>query len=155
MTSPIHILSRSVEQTVNLGKTIAQHLAGGETLALIGPLGSGKTHLVKGLSLGLDVTGDLVHSPTFTLINEYEGRLMLYHIDAYRLDNADQLAALGFDELSDNHSAVVVEWADLVWPLVKEFNPIRISIAHHSVTERAICIENTTGSLNKALQHLT
>lgn len=141
------IISHSVEETLAIGKTIAQNLKGGETIALIGPLGSGKTHLTKGIALGLDIPTEEVHSPTFTLINEYEGRLKLYHIDAYRFDNPGQLAALGFDELSDPHSAILVEWADLVWPLIEIYQPITIKIDYQSETERVINIENPPETL--------
>jgi len=153
MNSTIQIISHSVEETLNLGKSISQHLTGGETIALIGPLGSGKTHLVKGLALGLNVASKEVNSPTFTLINEYEGRLKICHIDAYRLDNPQQLEALGFDELCDNHSVVIVEWADRIWPLIEEFNPITIKLNYHSETERIIDIENCPKSLHEALQN--
>lgn len=154
MSIPLQITSDSVAQTLELGKTITQHLNGGQLIALIGPLGSGKTHLVKGLALGLDVATDEVHSPTFTLINEYEGKLLLVHIDAYRLDNPGQLAALGFDELCDNRSIVVVEWADLVWPLLKEYDPITIHLAHRSPTERTIEFTNVPKTLEQILQNL-
>jgi tRNA threonylcarbamoyladenosine biosynthesis protein TsaE len=153
MNSTIQIISHSVEETFNLGKSISQHLGGGETIALIGPLGSGKTHLVKGLALGFNVSSKEVNSPTFTLINEYEGRLKLYHIDAYRLDNPQQLEALGFDELCDSHSVVIVEWADLVWPLIAEFDPITIKLSYRSETERIIDIENCPKPLHEALQN--
>lgn len=152
MSASLQIISHSIEQTLELGQTIAKNLKGGETITLIGQLGSGKTHLVKGLALGLGVPAETVSSPTFTLINEYEGQLLLYHIDAYRLDNADQLAALGFDELSYNGSIVVIEWADLVWSLVSQFDPMCITINHSGETERTLEFKNISKSLHKALQ---
>ncbi len=85
-------------------------------MALCGELGAGKTQLVKGIADGLGVPPEEpVVSPTFVLVREYLGRLKLYHIDAYRLSAADELAALGLDEmLEDDRGIVAVEWADRV-----------------------------------------
>jgi tRNA threonylcarbamoyladenosine biosynthesis protein TsaE len=91
-------------------------LRSGDFLALQGPLGAGKTHLLKSVAAGLGVPADEpVVSPTFVLIREYAGRLKLYHIDAYRLSGAAGLLSLGLDELIVEPGAVVaVEWADRV-----------------------------------------
>ncbi|MBN1765930.1 MAG: tRNA (adenosine(37)-N6)-threonylcarbamoyltransferase complex ATPase subunit type 1 TsaE [Sedimentisphaerales bacterium] len=141
--SDIQIISKSVEQTIDLGFKIGQRLKGGEIVALIGTLGTGKTHLIKGLGLGLEILQpDLITSPTFTLINEYEGRLLLYHIDAYRLENEKQLEMLGFDEICAGAAVVVVEWADLVWPLVNAYHPMIIHLEHFGECERNIRIEH-------------
>jgi len=109
-------LSTSPEQTEACGAALARHARGGELLALCGPLGAGKTRLVRGLARGLDVPPDEpVVSPTFVLMREYDGRLHLYHLDAYRLAGADELAALGLDELvADAAAMVVIEWAERV-----------------------------------------
>jgi tRNA threonylcarbamoyladenosine biosynthesis protein TsaE len=88
-------------------------------LALIGPLGAGKTELVKGIARGVGESDSRkVTSPTFTLVQEYRGRLTVYHIDAYRLKSPRELAALGFDEMIRSDSVVVVEWADRAQPLI-------------------------------------
>ena len=88
---------------------------GGLVIGLTGTLGAGKTMLVKGLARG-NAASDAteVTSPTFTLVNEYRGRLELFHLDAYRLRNSDQMLALGFDEMITDSSVVIVEWADRV-----------------------------------------
>ncbi|MCF7958780.1 MAG: tRNA (adenosine(37)-N6)-threonylcarbamoyltransferase complex ATPase subunit type 1 TsaE [Phycisphaerae bacterium] len=139
----IEITSNSVEQTIDLGKTLGRQLGGGELIALIGNLGTGKTHLIKGLAMGLDVyDADSVASPTFTLINEYEGRLMLYHIDAYRFDNPSQLEALGFDELCCGPGVTVIEWADKVQSLIDLYPAITIHLEHCGPTTRYINISN-------------
>ena len=140
----IEILSKSVEQTVELGRKIGAGVdCGGQVIALIGQLGSGKTHLIKGIALGLEIAAaQAVTSPTFTLMNEYEGRLTLYHIDAYRLNSVGELAALGFDEICCGPSLVVVEWADRVRSLVDEYNPIQIVLEHKGETQRLIKIDN-------------
>ncbi len=104
----------SPEETVELGRRLGEQLERGDVLALVGPLGAGKTQLTRGLALGIGA-GERVTSPTFKLVNEYEGRIRLFHIDAYRLRDAEDLAALGCDELFDGRdSAAVVEWADRV-----------------------------------------
>ncbi len=88
---------------------------------MVGPLGAGKTQLVKGIALGNGLTDDAsVTSPTFTLVNEYEGRLRMYHLDAYRLTSPNELVALGFDEMMDKDSMVVVGWADRVASVMPE-----------------------------------
>ena len=101
--------------TIALGEALGQSLVGGLTIGLVGPLGAGKTQLVKGIASG-NSDGDprRVTSPTFGLVHEYSGRLDLYHVDVYRLRNSAELLALGFDELAAPSAAVVVEWADRV-----------------------------------------
>ncbi len=105
----------TAQSTVSLGAALGRSLIGGVTIGLVGPLGAGKTRLVQGIAAGN--AGDdkrKVTSPTFTLVHEHPGRLLLYHIDAYRLSGPQELAGLGFDELIAPDSAVVVEWADRV-----------------------------------------
>ena len=150
----IQIESNSVERTIELGRRIGGLLGagnGGQVIALIGQLGVGKTHLVKGIALGLDAAPDEVNSPTFTLINEYDGRLPLYHIDAYRLERPEQLAQLGLDELCEPPNLVLVEWADLVWDAVTPHQPIRIELTHQSPTERRLVIERASRGWQKVL----
>jgi tRNA threonylcarbamoyladenosine biosynthesis protein TsaE len=107
------IETRSPEETLQLGERIGKSISDGLVIALIGPLGAGKTQCVKGLARGIgEADARKVTSPTFTLVQEYRGRLTLYHIDAYRLKSAAELAALGFDEMIGSGSVVVVEWAD-------------------------------------------
>ena len=107
--------TNSIQETLELGKALGQSLVGGLTIGLSGPLGAGKTQLVKGIALGNGLKDDRnVTSPTFTLIHEYPGRLLLYHLDAWRLNGPEALQALGFDELTNESSAVIVEWADRV-----------------------------------------
>ncbi|MBN1436498.1 MAG: tRNA (adenosine(37)-N6)-threonylcarbamoyltransferase complex ATPase subunit type 1 TsaE [Sedimentisphaerales bacterium] len=150
----IEITSRSVDETIALGRKIAQLCQGGELIALIGQLGAGKTHLIKGIAQGLDVEQiNDVTSPTFTLINEYPGRLYLVHIDAYRLENAQQLEQLGFDEYIDPDNVTVVEWADRVTQIIDEYDPITIRMHHDGPTQRKIQIQNPTPDITQALQN--
>jgi tRNA threonylcarbamoyladenosine biosynthesis protein TsaE len=105
----------SADATFALGRSLGRCIPGGAVIGLVGPLGAGKTHLVKGIAFGnADDKPCEVTSPTFTLVHEYSGRLTLFHLDAYRLNHSAELSALGFDELIRADSAVVVEWADRV-----------------------------------------
>ena len=82
------VVSNSPEETIELGRKVGSQLKGGEVIAVCGALGSGKTHLIKGIAEGAGAAeSKKVTSPTFVIINEYKGRLDIYHIDAYRLDS--------------------------------------------------------------------
>lgn len=113
MLDALILESRSPEETFRLGEAIGRALRGGEVIALTGQLGAGKTHLVKGIAAGNGLDDPRrVTSPTFVLVNEYLGRLRLFHLDLYRLSGAAELQALGFDEMIGPGSAAVIEWAD-------------------------------------------
>lgn len=101
------------EKTIELGERVGQRLKAGDVLVLDGDLGAGKTTFTKGLAKGLDIP-DLIKSPTFTIIREYhDGRLPLYHMDAYRLENGGA-EDLGLEEYFDSDGVSVVEWAQFV-----------------------------------------
>ena len=106
--------SLSVEETYALGARLGASLQGGEIILLNGPLGAGKTVFVKGLASGLEIDADEVTSPSFTLVNLYEGRLRLYHLDLYRLSEGAQAAhAVDLDELlTETRAVIVIEWAE-------------------------------------------
>ncbi len=109
------ITTNSPDETRALGERLGALLQGGEVIALVGPLGAGKTQLVKGLAAGNGPTDPAaVTSPTFVLVNEHPGRLYLYHLDAYRLTDAREFEALGVEEMVSPESVVVIEWADRV-----------------------------------------
>ena len=106
------IISHSPQETYELGRQCAATLRRGDVLALAGDLGAGKTQFTKGLADGLGVESD-VTSPTFTLIHEYPGgRLPLFHIDLYRLEEEDEVLGIGLDEYLDGDGVTVIEWAD-------------------------------------------
>ena len=111
--NPIARVCVTAEETRAVGRALAVGLTGGGILSLEGPLGAGKTTFVQGLADGLGCALDAVSSPTFTLVHEYEGgRLPLFHLDLYRLDSAEELAALGFDDLVGAPNVVAIEWGD-------------------------------------------
>ena len=103
-------VSRSVEATERAGAELARALRAGDLIALSGPLGAGKSRLVAGLARGLGCPAP-VRSPTFTLINQYSGRLTLFHADLYRVSHTGELAELGVDEAAEN-AVVLLEWPD-------------------------------------------
>ena len=107
--------SESPERTFEIGRAVGERLSGGEVLLLAGPLGAGKTVFVKGLASALGIDPEDVSSPSFTLVNRYgEGRLVLYHLDLYRLaEGAAAAHAVDLDELLAEETAVIViEWAE-------------------------------------------
>jgi tRNA threonylcarbamoyladenosine biosynthesis protein TsaE len=103
--------SRDPAETHAIGRALGHAAEPGTFLALIGPLGAGKTHLAKGVAEGLGVTS-VVNSPTFILMNEHHGRLPLYHVDAYRLGDPEEAAAAGLLDERQAAGVAVVEWAD-------------------------------------------
>ena len=104
---------RDEAEMETLGAEIAAELQPGSVLALVGGLGAGKTRFVKGLAKGAGYAGE-VTSPTFALVHEYRGgRLPLFHFDLYRLKDAGELLAIGWDEFFDEPGIVIAEWADL------------------------------------------
>ncbi|AMC93053.1 tRNA threonylcarbamoyladenosine biosynthesis protein TsaE [Erysipelothrix larvae] len=105
-------ITHNLQETIELGKAFSSRLHTGCVIALTGELGVGKTAFTKGIALGLDIE-DTISSPTFTLLKEYEGRLDLKHIDAYRLENvnADSLALY---DLMDDNAVVVIEWSNFI-----------------------------------------
>jgi tRNA threonylcarbamoyladenosine biosynthesis protein TsaE len=105
------LTSTSPEQTRSIGRALGGSAGPGTLFALIGPLGAGKTVLAKGIADGLGVTS-VVNSPTFVLMNEHLGRLRLYHVDAYRLDDPEEALAAGLLDERQAGGVTVVEWAD-------------------------------------------
>jgi tRNA threonylcarbamoyladenosine biosynthesis protein TsaE len=101
-------------ETEKLGAALADALPGGTAVALIGTLGAGKTRLVQAFAAAHGVPRDEATSPTFVLVNEYQGRLPIYHFDAYRLRDDDEFIELGPDEYFESNGVTFVEWADRV-----------------------------------------
>jgi tRNA threonylcarbamoyladenosine biosynthesis protein TsaE len=105
------ILTNSEEETSAAGERLAARLGPGDVLLLHGDLGAGKTAFVRGLARGLGAAPEDVSSPTFTIIQEYRGRLTLHHVDLYRLQPIEA-ADLGLDELAERDNVVAIEWAE-------------------------------------------
>ena len=134
--------TQNPEETFNLGKQIGAQLEGGEILLLDGPLGAGKTVFVKGLAAALDVDPEEVTSPSFTLVNPYAGRLPLFHIDLYRLDEGAAAAnAVDLEEwLTDELAVIVIEWAERLGTYSLRANVWRIGISGDGDAARRISI---------------
>ena len=108
----VDITTHSVDETRELGQKLGAAITQPLAIALIGDLGSGKTAFVQGLATGLEVPADYyITSPTFTLINEYPGRLPLFHVDLYRLETIRDLEDIGLDELCCGRAVLAIEWA--------------------------------------------
>jgi len=113
----MRVVSRSAQETQALGERLGAQLGRGDVVACIGPLGAGKTCFLQGLARGLGVVTD-VTSPTFVLVNQYRGRLPVYHVDAYRTGSLTELLDLGLEEMFHGEGVTVVEWADKLLPLL-------------------------------------
>jgi tRNA threonylcarbamoyladenosine biosynthesis protein TsaE len=112
-TETITYTTKSREETFNLGREIGSLITDPIVLALSGDLGSGKTVFVQGLARGLGISPEYyITSPTFTLVNEYPGRLRLFHIDLYRLEGYVDLEDIGLYDILSNKAVVAIEWAD-------------------------------------------
>ncbi len=113
VTSLVEIAN--LEATESFGRRLGERLFPGAVIALVGPLGAGKTHLTRAIAEGLGVSNPAaVNSPTYVLIQEYPARLPIYHFDAYRLASAREFADLGANEYFEGNGVCIVEWADKV-----------------------------------------
>jgi len=133
------VFSLSEGETVDLGRILGRGLRGGELIVLHGPLGAGKTVFVRGLADGLGIAVEDVSSPSFSLVHEYAGgRFKLYHVDLYRIEDTEELATLGLDELRGPTSVVVVEWGERLTPFYRKD---AIAVRLHDVGEGSRRIE--------------
>lgn len=135
------VTTRSGAETVDLGARLGRLLSPGDFIALVGELGAGKTQFAKGIAVGLEVDpGTPVTSPTYTILNIYQGRLPLYHFDLYRLHDPDEVSDLGFDEYFYGAGACVVEWAER---LGEEIPPqvLTVSLTHAGAEERTVSFD--------------
>ena len=125
-TGIFKVVTQGPDQTVRLGRLLGEILPPGAFVALVGSLGAGKTVLTKGLARGLGVEDDReVTSPTFVLVNEYRGRVPVFHLDLYRLDSYAEVEEIGWDEFVSGPGVTIVEWADKV---ADDLPPERIEI---------------------------
>lgn len=119
----------TVDDTYKIGELIGSLVNSGDIICLIGDLGTGKTHLTKGIAKGLGIE-DHITSPTFTIVNEYKGRLKLYHFDVYRVNDPDEIEAIGFDEYIFSDGVSIIEWANYIEELIPP-NNLTITIEKH------------------------
>jgi len=132
----LEIISHSPEQTQKFGVRIGELALPGDTFLLVGGLGAGKTCLTQGIAWGLNIK-EYAASPSFVVVRELYGRLPLYHIDFYRLDNFEEIAELGLDDYLYGNGVCVVEWAEKGLSLLP-LEHLLIEISYVSDTERSL-----------------
>lgn len=132
-------ITKDEKETYELGVKIGELLVPGTVLSLNGELGAGKTHFTKGIATGLCVE-EYITSPSFTILNEYEGRLPLHHFDVYRIEDIDEMYEIGFDEYLYGDGICVVEWGNMVKDMLPQ-DTINIIINRLDDNMREIFIE--------------
>jgi len=138
-TDSFHFLAENEDATTRLGNALAAAIQPGDVVALNGPLGAGKTRLVQAIAAGLGFADQMVNSPTFVLIHEYDGRIPLYHVDAYRLRDSDEFLSIGGDEVLAGDRACLIEWADRIGDLLPR-DHLQIDITAVGPTEREFAL---------------
>jgi len=131
------VTTRNVKETLAVGEQLGRRLERGDVVALYGELGSGKTTLTKGIARGLRIQAE-VFSPTFTLIHEYPGRLPLYHVDLYRIQDEEEIWNLGIEEYLYGEGVTVIEWADRMQSLLPS---VRLDVSLRAIGEEEREIE--------------
>ena len=148
------LISDSREQTLETGRIIGSVLERGDIVALIGELGSGKTCLTQGLAQGLGVAENVpVVSPTFTLINEYPGRLPLVHLDVYRLSGPRDLEDMGYEEYFYGGGVIVIEWAEKVRDVLPE-KTLFVRMRYVDENTRELILEGPEEKMKKLEERL-
>jgi len=145
MPPATELQSASPEETERAGERLAARLRPGSVVALVGALGAGKTCFVRGLARGLGVN-QIVSSPTFVLVNEYRGRLPVFHVDAYRTESLAELLDLGLDEYIGGDGVTVVEWADKL-PALLPAHTIWVHLMGLGDEPRTISVEGSPGRI--------
>ncbi|WP_234569484.1 tRNA (adenosine(37)-N6)-threonylcarbamoyltransferase complex ATPase subunit type 1 TsaE [Rhodohalobacter sp. 614A] len=112
------VLSSTPEETIQIAKEYAKTVNPGDVICLEGNLGAGKTQFVRGFVQGLGLAGDVVSSPTFTIINEYDGELPVYHFDCYRLEHVEEAVEIGSEEYLYGDGVCLIEWPDRISELL-------------------------------------
>ena len=144
------LLTGSEEETRRLGRRLGTSLKAPRTILLEGDLGAGKTALAKGLAEGLGVDPERVHSPTFTIVNEYPGgRSRIFHVDLYRLETRRDQDSAGLEEVLDSEGVIIVEWAERL--AIETDPPLRIRIRAQEDDDRCLSIEGLRETESDAL----
>jgi len=142
----------SDKETIKLGRQLGAALGEGDVIALVGELGSGKTWFAKGIGLGLGVSPDtVITSPSFSLVNEYEGQYPFFHMDGYRLESLSDFLSAGLDEYLYQGGVVAMEWADR-WPEILPNWNIKVEIVIVDEHSREITM---SGQHPRAIEILT
>lgn len=139
----MQFVSHSTQETEQFGEEVAKSLRGGDVLAFTGSLGMGKTAFTRGLARGLGCRGR-VTSPTFTIVNEYDGKTPLFHFDMYRLGSSDELFDIGWDDYLARDGVCAVEWSERVSDALPD-DTIYVDIARSEEDENTRTITVTGG----------
>ena len=139
----MQFVSHNTQETEQFGEEVAKSLRGGDVLAFTGSLGMGKTAFTRGLARGLGCRGR-VTSPTFTIVNEYDGKTPLFHFDMYRLGSSDELFDIGWDDYLARSGVCAVEWSERVSDALPE-DTIYVDIARGEEDENTRTITVTGG----------
>lgn len=131
------IITKTPEETLKMAERLGKKVSAGDIICLFGDLGAGKTTFVKGLAKGLKFNSTKVKSPTFVLMNIYEGRLPVYHFDLYRIEANVELAMIGYDEFLYGDGVAVIEWAERLNTLMPQ-ERLDIELTHRNPEERMI-----------------
>jgi len=132
------IITNNFSETEDLGKNFAKKIKSGDIVLLYGDLGSGKTTFVKGILKGFNFSG-YVTSPTFSLINEYEGNQKIIHIDCYREENLERWINLGIEDYFNDSDIVIIEWPEILSDIIPK-NTIKIRIKHIEENKREFIV---------------
>ena len=138
ISNVLTVVTKRAEETKKLGEKIGKQLTSKKVICLIGELGAGKTCLAQGIAQGLDVKR-WVTSPTFIIINEYKGRLPVYHFDLYRLKKWEEINDLGYEEYFYGEGVAIIEWAEKIKPLWPT-NHLKIQLTMIDETTRKIVV---------------
>lgn len=149
----LKIKTDNAKQTEELGRCIGESLTGGEIIAMTGDLGAGKTTITKSIAKGLDID-EYITSPTFTIVNEYEGRLKLFHFDVYRIGDIEEMYDMGYEEYFYSGGVCIIEWANLIEEILPE-DTIRIEISTQDENKRQFIITGKGEKFNHIVKELS
>jgi len=147
------IITKSPEETKKLGEEVGKLTKAGDLLAFYGELGAGKTCFIQGISKGLEVK-DCVTSPSFTIVNEYQGKIPIYHFDLFRLDNSEDILELGYEEYFYGEGLIVVEWAEKIENFLPKEH-LKIDIEFKDYYQREISFIPQGDRFNNFLEELS
>lgn len=145
--------TNNAEETEHLGYKIGKALFGGEIIAMTGDLGAGKTTMTKALAKGLEID-DYITSPTFTIVNEYSGRLKLFHFDVYRIGDVEEMYDLGYEEYFYSDGVCIIEWSNLIEEILPD-DRINIDIAYIDEISRQVTITGNGERFDSLVKELS
>jgi len=148
------LLSQSLNDTENIGKLIGKNLSPGKIILLTGELGSGKTTLAKSICAALGVNPDVVISPTYPLVNVYEGQWPIHHVDLYRLSSPEDLDSFDREDLINEEGVTLVEWPEFIKLLIGDEPQLQIELHAQKETTRKLEIQNLYDSFDSLFEAL-